>query len=135
MFGQRRISGAILTDLSKSFDCIFLELLIAKLPAYGFDHQSLRIMDSFLSMGLERTKFNNYFRRYSEIIFGVPHGSILGPFPFNIYIYDIFFDIIECDIASYANVKLDSNLSFENHVVSLCKNSSQKLHALARISH
>ena len=32
-------------------------------------------------------------------------------------------------------VKLDSNLSFENHVTSLCKKASQKLHALARISH
>ena len=32
-------------------------------------------------------------------------------------------------------VKFDSNLSFENHVTSLCKKASQKLHALARISH
>ena len=32
-------------------------------------------------------------------------------------------------------VKYDSNLSFENHVTSLCKKASQKLHALARISH
>ena len=32
-------------------------------------------------------------------------------------------------------VKFDSNLSFENHVTSLCKKVSQKLHALARISH
>ena len=32
-------------------------------------------------------------------------------------------------------VKFDSNLSFENHVVSLCKKASQKLHATARISH
>ena len=32
-------------------------------------------------------------------------------------------------------VKFDSNLSFEGHVTSLCKKASQKLHALARISH
>ena len=32
-------------------------------------------------------------------------------------------------------VKFDSNLSFENHVTSLCKKASQKLHALARVSH
>ena len=31
--------------------------------------------------------------------------------------------------------KFDSNLSFENHVTYLCKKTSQKLHALARISH
>ena len=32
-------------------------------------------------------------------------------------------------------VKFDSKLSFENHVTSLCKKESQKLHTLARISH
>ena len=32
-------------------------------------------------------------------------------------------------------VKFDSNLSFESHITSLCKKGSQKLHALARISH
>ena len=32
-------------------------------------------------------------------------------------------------------VKLDSSLSFENHVTYLCKKISQKLYALAKISH
>ena len=58
------ISGAILTDLSKVFDCIFHDLLIAKLTAYGFDYQSLRIMQSFLSNRQQRTKINA-FSRYS----------------------------------------------------------------------
>ena len=199
------ISGAILTDLSKAFDCILHDLLIAKLAAYGFDYQSLRIMESFLSNRQQRTKINNAFSRYSEIIYGVPQGSILGPLLFNIYICDIFFDIIECDIASYADdntpynfdfnldnvisnlekptnsllswfeenymkaktekchlfvssdesctakiqvfriknsteerlleVNFDSNISFENHVTSLCKKPNQKLHAPARILH
>ena len=35
----------------------------------------------------------------------------------------------------HLEVKFDSNLSFENHVTSLCQKASQKLHALARISH
>ena len=73
------VSGAILTDLSKVFDCILHDLLIAKLAAYGFDNQSLRIMESFLSNRQQRTKTNNAFNCYSEIIYGVPQGSILGP--------------------------------------------------------
>ena len=43
------ISGAILTALSKPFHCILHDLLIAKLAAYDFNYQSLKIMDSFLS--------------------------------------------------------------------------------------
>ena len=62
--GKGVISGAILTDLSKVFDCIFHDLLIAKLTAYGFDYQSLRIMESFLSNRQQRTKINA-FSRYS----------------------------------------------------------------------
>ena len=49
------IIGAILADLSKAFDCILHDLLIAKLAAYGFDCQSLRIMESFLSNRHQRT--------------------------------------------------------------------------------
>ena len=103
MFGQGGGSGAILTDLSKAFDCILHDILIAKLAAYGFDYQSLRIMESFLSNRQQRTKINNAFSRYSEIIYGVPQGSILGPLLFHVYICDIFFDIIECDIANYVD--------------------------------
>ena len=60
------ISGAILTDLSKAFDCILHELLGAKLAAFGFDIQSLRIMEIFLSNRQQRTKINNAFSCYSD---------------------------------------------------------------------
>ena len=86
---KKGISRAILTDLPKTFDCILHDLLIAKLAAYGFDYQSLRILESFLSNRQQRTKINNAFSRYSEIIYGVPQASILGPLLFNIC--DIFF--------------------------------------------
>ena len=65
------ISGATLTDLSKSFHCILHDLLIAKLAACSFDYQSLRLRESFLSNRQERTKINNAFSHYSEIIYGV----------------------------------------------------------------
>ena len=50
------VNGAILTDLSKAFDCISQDLLIAKLAAYGLDYQSLRIIESFLFNRKQRTK-------------------------------------------------------------------------------
>ena len=41
-------AGALLTDLSKAFDCIDHELLIAKLHAYGFDSDVLKFIYSYL---------------------------------------------------------------------------------------
>ena len=68
-------------------------------------------MESFLSSREQRTKINA-FSRYSEIIYGVPQGSILSPY-FSISISaTYFFDIIECDITSYADYNTPYNFDF-----------------------
>ena len=67
-FEKGSVSGTILTDFSKIFDCILHDVLIAKITAYGFDYQSLRIMESFLSNRQQRTNINNSFSRYSDIL-------------------------------------------------------------------
>ena len=41
--------GALLTDVSKTFDCLEHELLIAKLNAYGFSLPALRLIHDYLS--------------------------------------------------------------------------------------
>ena len=46
---NKGITGALLTDLSKAFDCINHELLIAKMDANGFDRESLTLIISYLS--------------------------------------------------------------------------------------
>ena len=45
----RGYSGAVLMDLSKAFDTINHELLIAKLHAYGFSKESLDLILDYLS--------------------------------------------------------------------------------------
>ena len=97
------VSGALLTDLSKAFDCILHDSLIAKLAAYGFDYNSQQMFQSYLSNRKQRTIINDAYSKYCEILFGVPQGSILGPLLFNVYICDMFYDINDCDIASYAD--------------------------------
>ena len=93
----------MLTDLSKAFDCLLHDLLIAKLHAYGFEIDSLRLIYSYLAGRKQRVKIDNEYSTWQEILFEVPQGSILGPLLFNIYMCDLFFVVESLDIVSYAD--------------------------------
>ena len=95
--------GALLTDLSKAFDCILHGLIIAKLEPYSFQIYALRLVYDYLSNRKQRVKLNETFSSWRDIEYGVPQGSILGPRLFNIHLCDLFYFLDDLDIASYAD--------------------------------
>ena len=89
-------------ELSKAFDTLNHDLLIAKLHAYGFQHDALKLLHSYLSKRWYRTKVDTSSSSQEELINGVPEGSVLGPILFNLYLHDLFylFDFTEfCNFA------------------------------------
>ena len=66
------IVGAVLMDLSKAFDCIPHDLIIAKLAAYGIERETLRLIYCYLKSRKQCVKINNTYSGYNEIISGVP---------------------------------------------------------------
>ena len=89
-------------DLSKAFDTLDYDLLIAKLHAYGFSKSALKLTQSYLSDRWERVKINTSYSSWSALLKGVPEGSVLGLLLFNLYINDLFY-IINTDICNYAD--------------------------------
>ncbi len=58
--------GAILMDLSKAFDCIKHDLLLAKLDAYGFSREAISLIHSFLEHRQQRVKINGSFSTFKN---------------------------------------------------------------------
>ena len=95
--------GTLLTDLSKAFDCISHELVLEKIHAYSFRLRALRLIHSYLTNRKQRTRVNDDYSSWEEILLEVPQESILKPLLFNIFLCELFLIMKETSFASYAD--------------------------------
>ena len=116
---NKKVAGAVLTDLSKAFDCLSHDLLIAKLEAYGLEKSALKFVYNYLKDRKQRTKVNGSYSSWKELKCGVPQGSILGPLLFNIFINDMFYFVDKTKIANYADD--NSTYTTESNIDNLLK--------------
>ena len=91
--------GGIYMDLSKAFDSLNHELLIAKLKCYGLDQNEVEVFKSYLSNRYQCCKINNTLGDWRKIIASVPQGPLL----FNIFLNDIFFFLKDANLGNYAD--------------------------------
>ena len=92
-----------IVSLSKAFDTLNHELLIAKRSVHGFNNESLKLIRSYLTNRWQRTKINKSFSRWTELLQGVPQGSVLGLLLFNIYLNDLFFLVDYTEVCNFAD--------------------------------
>ena len=105
-------------DPSKAFDTINHDLLIAKLKAYGFSKEALKLMKSYLKNRKQKVQINNKFSSEKDVIAGVPQSSIDVPLLFNLFINDLTFFIEQRTSSNYAD---DNNLSISGEDQGLIK--------------
>ena len=66
-----KVFGTLLTNLSKAFDCLPHELIIAELNAYGLNLPALKLD--------QRINVDHAYSSWEGILFDVPQGFILVP--------------------------------------------------------
>lgn len=88
-FEERKLALGIYVDFTKAFDYLDHSLLLRKLEYYGFRGTPLMLLKSYLSKRMQFVQINEHASGVKPILSGVPQGSILGPFLFNIFVNDI----------------------------------------------
>jgi hypothetical protein len=117
-------TAAVLMDLSKAFDSLPINLLIAKLDAYGVGINSLRLLKSYLTDRKQMVKVSGYFSSWGPLNQGVPQGSILGPLLFNLFINDLFLFIQEGSLCNFA----------DDNTISISAENADELHRLVQLN-
>ena len=95
--------GTISMNLSKACDSLPHDILVAKFEAYGIDKNGLNLIHNYLTNRKQKTKISSSYSDWYDIVRGVPHGSILGPLFFNLFINDIFNFIERTNICNFAD--------------------------------
>ena len=112
-----KLGLCVFLDLQKAFDMVDHDILLKKLHFYGIRGTPLKILENFLHNRKQYVYFNGTSSGFSDIIRGVPQGSVLSGLLFLIFINDI----VNCSNIVHFNLFADDTSIYlkENNIANL----------------
>ena len=91
-------------DLSKAFDCIPHDFLLAKLAVYGIDDNLIVYIHSYLQNRKQCICINNnLLSEFNKLISDVPQVSIVEPILFNCFFNEFYYFVKKADVHNFAD--------------------------------
>lgn len=101
---DRRVQvDAVYTDFQKAFDKVDHTLLMEKIGFNGIRGNLLRWFASYIFNRTQKIVINRHESNSIVVKSGVPQGSVLGPFPFVLFINDIKHCFVNSHFLMYAD--------------------------------
>ncbi len=95
--------GVIFLDLIKAFDTVDHDILVEKIQKYGADGNAMAWFRNYLYGRTRITRVSGKLSSRRSITYGVPWGSILGPFLVILYINDLYLKLGDSRINLYVD--------------------------------